>query len=236
MNKIYSRTLCRGAMSTPSSPLCEALQSPVSLQAQAEIISSLWSAGTANLSRSDNADWAAYFAYYTAQCNAALVREGIYLSVRTHEGLLGVARLLEDEPCEADVKQKLRQRLTQQRSEADEKKMLDGSVRLAARLLAMVNVGPLPSELSDRICLPWHQGSLQQAIHDHFNTPPEVNLDAKEDIIATDLTCRNIDRVSGIEMVPTDNLLDHLRLVDKDKKLCVFHHVSFLRRMKAVKT
>ncbi|CAO2652016.1 Nn.00g002990.m01.CDS01 [Neocucurbitaria sp. VM-36] len=222
-------------MSKLASPLDEVLQNPVAPQARSDVIHLLWRQQSTAPLRTDDCDWDAYFAYYTKECNAALNNGGIYLSARSHHDLSKIAHLLEDEPCEAEVRQKLRQTFTQQRSLADEKDMLDGSIRLAARLLAMIHIGPLPSEVSARLFVPWNQGSLQHAVHSYFSLPPEIDSDSEHDVIGMDLTCRNIDRISGIEIVPTDNLVDHLRLVDKDKKLCVFHHVSFLRIMKATK-
>ncbi|KAF1842936.1 uncharacterized protein K460DRAFT_291120 [Cucurbitaria berberidis CBS 394.84] len=220
-------------MSSPNGPLYEVLQNPVTPQAQAEIVSYLWRDGVTAPSRSVHFDWTAYFAYYTKQCKAALVNEGLYLSARTHHDILTIARLLEDESTEEMIKQKLRQNLTQQRPQAEEDRMLDGSVKLATRLLAMVNIGPLASEISGRYFMNWDQGSLRDAVHRHFNILPEIDPDPKYSVIGTDLTCRNIDRISGIEVVPTDNLIDHLRLVERDTKVCVFHHVSFLKRMNA---
>lgn len=191
-------------MSNPAGPIDEVLQCPATPQARAEIVHHLWRRRCGPSLRTNDCDWDAYFAYYTRECNAALVNGGIYLSARSHHDLVRIAHLLEEEPCEEEARQKLRNTFTQQRSLADENKMLDGSLRLAARLLAMINVGPLPSEVSGRHFVHWNRGSLQYAVHRHFNIPPENELDLKNDIIGTDLTCRNVARVSRIEIVPTD--------------------------------
>jgi hypothetical protein len=112
--------------------------------------------------------------------------------------------------------------------------MLDGSLKLATRIFAMISIGPLASEISAKHSLPWTQGTFSDAVHDYFNQPPHIELDSKDDVVSKDLTCHSIERMSGIEVLWTDNLLDHLRLVEGDKKLCVFHHASFLRRMMAI--
>jgi hypothetical protein len=214
--------------------LSGALQDPVTSQVRFDIVNHLWRSRAGALSRHNEFDWDAYFAYYTRECTAALIDEGSHLSARSHQHLLNIAHLLEDESTEEETRRKLRQTLTTQRCSADEKKMLDGSIKLAARVLAMVSIGPLPSEISGKHSLPWHQGSFQDAVHSYFKDPPEIDLDPKDDIIGTDLTCHTIERVSGIEVILTDNLVDHLRLVEGDKKLCVFHHASFLKTMIAV--
>jgi hypothetical protein len=223
-------------MSNLVTPLSEVLQNPTTPESRAEIVHRFWPDGASASLQPGNLDWDAYFAYYTRQCNAALVDEGKYLAARTHQDLLKIAHLLKHETTEDEVKQKIRQTLTQQRPPDDENKMIDGSIKLATRLFLMVNIGPLPSEVFGTLFLPWTRGSLQDAVHDYFNVAPEMVPVSENDVIRMDLTARNIDRISGIEVVPTDNLVDHLRLVEMGKKLCIFHHVSFLKRMKVIQT
>lgn len=222
-------------MSQSNSSLAGALHETATADTRAEIVRHLWKTQTSSPLLFENRDWDAYFSYYARECSAALVDQGKHISIRTHADLLRTTHLLEDEPSEAEVVEKLRQTLTQRWLPTEEQQMLDGSVRLAARLLLMVNIGPLPSEVTAKLTVAWKQGSLQQSIHDHFGDSPAAVADPKYNIIAVDLTCRNIERVAGIEIVPTDNLVDHLRLVDRDKKLCVFHHVAFLKQMQTVK-
>jgi hypothetical protein len=222
-------------MSMPKSELSGALQDPVTPQARVEIVQHIWRDRAGSLFRDTHLDWDAFFAYYTHECNVALFNQGAHIAARTHHDLLRTAHLLEDESTENEISEMLRQTLTTQRCPADEKEMLDGSIKLAARVLAMVSIGPLGPEISGRLSLPWSQGSFQDAVHGYFNDPQEIDLDPKDNIIGTDLTCHTIERVSGIEVVPTDNVLDHLRLVEGDKKVCIFHHASFLKTMIAVK-
>jgi hypothetical protein len=40
---------------------------------------------------------------------------------------------------------------------------------------------------------------------------------------------RNLGRIAGIEVYWTNNLFDHLRLIDEDRKVAVFHYASFLK-------
>ena len=221
-------------MSTSNGPLDEVLQDPVTPQARMEIVQRLWRGGREASSKPAPFAWDAYFGYYTRECNAALTDEGAHLCSRTHRSLLQVAHLLEDAADEEEIRERLRQTLTTQRTRADEKKMLDGSLKLATRIFAMISIGPLSSEISAKHSLPWTQGTFTDAVHGYFNQPPDIELDPKEDVVSTHLVCHNIERMSGIEVLWTDNLLDHLRLVEGDKKLCVFHHASFLRKMLAI--
>ncbi|KAF2178669.1 hypothetical protein K469DRAFT_731671 [Zopfia rhizophila CBS 207.26] len=44
-------------------------------------------------------------------------------------------------------------------------------------------------------------------------------------------TASNLERIAGIQIKLTDNLADHLRMIDKeDKFVAIFHHASFLKR------
>jgi len=221
-------------MTPLESPLDEVLQDSVTLQARVEIVQRLWRGRRGASPKAAYFAWDAYFGYYTRECNAALTDEGAHLCSRTHRSLLQVAHLLEDAADEEEIREKLRQTLTTRRKSADEKKMLDGSLKLATRIFAMISIGPLSSEISAKHSLPWAQGTFKDAVHEYFNQPPDIELDPKENVVSADLVCHNIERMSGIEVLWTDNLLDHLRLVEGDKKLCVFHHASFLRKMMAV--
>ncbi|KAF2025689.1 hypothetical protein EK21DRAFT_75819 [Setomelanomma holmii] len=209
--------------------LQEALQAPVTAQARLEILDRLWPYHASAIEEEDKSDWDAYFAYYTRQCTMALLDEGRQLCARNHEDILRIARLLTTEPTRSSVKTRIQEGLTQRRADEEEMQMLEGSASLATRLLAMIDVGPLPSEVSGRRTLPWCDESLYAAIHTHFDTPQDP--DAEKIALAMDFTARNIVNTAGIAIIWTDNLVDHLRLVDNDKKLCVFHHVSFLNRM-----
>lgn len=222
-------------MSILNGPLDEVLQNPVTSQAKAEIVQRLWRDQRGTSSKNPHFASDAYFAHYTRECNAALTDEGSHLCSRTHRSLLQVAHLLEDAADKEEIRGRLRQTLTAQRSIVDEKKMLDGSLKLATRIFAMISIGPLSSEISAKHSLPWTQGTFTNAVHEYFNQPPDVELDPKDDDVSKDFTCHSIERMSGIEVLWTDNLLDHLRLVEGDKKLCVFHHASFLREMIAIK-
>lgn len=213
-----------------TTPLREPLQSPATARARMMIIDQLWRNKRPTVSRPTDLSWDAYFAYYTKQCCSALVDEGKHLSARAHDDLLRIAHLLEDEPTQDEVKRKIRQTLTQQRPLDDENSMLDGSIKLAARLHSMVDIGPLDSEVSGRISLLWKKGSLKDTVQAHFYA--STNMDHDEALIETDLTARNIASISGIEIVFTDNIADHLRLIARDRKLCIFHHVTFLKWMK----
>jgi hypothetical protein len=143
--------------------------------------------------------------------------------------VLQVAQLLGTEPARERVKSWMRQQLTQRQSLEEEESMLEGTINLVTRLYAMVNAGPLQNEISSQWSMLWSDGPLDKAIHAHFNE--QISSDTDDTVLTTDFTARNIDRDANIKIIWTNNLVDHLPLVDKDKKLCIFHHAPFLRRM-----
>jgi hypothetical protein len=214
------------------SPLSEGLHEAVTSEARLEIIRQLWPSLLPSAQLRKEIDWNSYFSFYNRECNAALVEEGKHLYARSHNDLLQITRLLRTEPTRQEVKLKIRQRFTQHRPIADEEAMLIGSIKLATRILAMTNTGPLANEVSGQRSISWSNEPLHEAVNTHF----EEDLDSEFEnyILGSELTARNIDRIAKISIIWTDNLVDHLRLVERDKKLCVFHHASFLRHMEHV--
>lgn len=217
-------------MSPRAFPLRDTLHGPVSQDAKIAIFENLWPSQFATTDEEGFAGWDAYFSFYARECNAALVDEGKYFCARTHEDVVRIARLLITEPTKENIETSIRRDLVGVRPSEEQKQMIDSSIVVAVRILSMVNVGYIPSEIPCRLDICWRDGSLANAIHSHFDTAPE-HLDDNV-ILGQDFTARNIDRVSGIGIIWTDNLADHLRLVERDKKVCMFQHVPFLKRMK----
>jgi len=116
-----------------------------------------------------------------------------------------------------------------QTTEAIKATRAEGSIRVAVRLFAMVNVG----RSSER----WRLGSesrswgnetdnLKTVLASHFVTSSVEtgNLHFKRD-----LTAFNLKHLVGLRILWSDNLFDHLRLVDDDSTVCIFHHATFLQ-------
>jgi hypothetical protein len=211
-------------------PLPQPLHESVTQWARPEILNRLWPETSSQAIRGDGANWDAFFAYYERECRAALVDEGKYLGARSHEDLLRYTHLLSTEPNQEEIRRKIREGFQQARTSEEIDKMVEGSIRLSARILAMVNVGALRYEVSRRHFITWQSTqSLCEAVHGHFkvcSSPLTKNISFGPYFTA----CRDI-HVARIGIQWTDNLVDHLRLVQGDSMICVFHHVSFLRRM-----
>jgi len=115
--------------------------------------------------------------------------------------------------------------------EKEEKdQIVEGSVRLVVRLFAMVDIGPISkSEIVGPTPLEWSNAalSLNKLLDNHFKrSSPQPDTTKFGRLF----NAFDIKRFTGIKIQWTDSLANHLRLVDDDTTLCVFHHVTFLER------
>lgn len=193
---------------------------------RANIINSLWQ-NTTQISPEESHMWEAYFFYYTSECKTALSHYGEHATVRTHQDVIDIARKLQDGSAKGDIKQAI---IFHEQQDAEVKKrMMEGSVRLVVRLISMIDVGSIPSHrIRSHAPLPWQddQQNLRAALIDHFKAGTSAPKTSQFDRY---FSAFNIRRFAGLEIQWTDNLADHLRLVDYDTKLCIFYHITFLR-------
>ncbi|KAL2150100.1 hypothetical protein VTH82DRAFT_7776 [Thermothelomyces myriococcoides] len=107
-----------------------------------------------------------------------------------------------------------------------EKEARERSIDLAARLIVMVSLGGVKNQVSPRRSPRWEGGLLGDFIRGLFNS--NITLSCKQTRLPKSFDAWSISNVAGIEIVFTDNLVDHLRLVEDDTRLLIFHHASFL--------
>ncbi|KAI0432398.1 hypothetical protein F5Y09DRAFT_329723 [Xylaria sp. FL1042] len=100
------------------------------------------------------------------------------------------------------------------------------SVDLAVRLLLMLKVGIVKHQASPHHCLRWEKGNLQGFVRERFNNPPV--LDCHHVRLHKSFDAWSISTIGGLKVEFTDNLADHLLLVDDDTTVLLFHHASFL--------
>ncbi|KAK8086115.1 hypothetical protein PG994_001089 [Apiospora phragmitis] len=104
------------------------------------------------------------------------------------------------------------------------------SINLTLRLVSLMKFGAamgefIPHRCPHR-CLVWEQGSLKEHLAGYFGKPPVLNCDRVR--LPKSFHAWGIERIGGINICFTDNLADHLLLVDDDSRLMIFHHASFL--------
>lgn len=107
-----------------------------------------------------------------------------------------------------------------------EEEACERSLNLAIRLFVMMRFGLAKHQLSPRRFLRWEQGSLQAFIHGLFNVVPKLSCEQIR--LPKSFDAWSIANIGGIEIAFTDNMADHLLLVDDDTRLLIFHHASFL--------
>lgn len=101
-------------------------------------------------------------------------------------------------------------------------------INFVARLVIPINIGTLPNEVNNRRHLKWTRGTLRSLIATHFNEPPKITFDRLR--LPKTFDAWNVCKIGGIKIRFTDNLADHLLLVDDDAIVLVFHQVSYLKQ------
>jgi len=106
----------------------------------------------------------------------------------------------------------------------------EATIDLAAQVLIGMSIGSTPScVLLVGESLSWTSGSLQKSVSEHFRP----SCGAFEDInLPRNFTAANLERIAGIKVNWTTNLVDHLLLKDaetRDAMVMIFHPISFLK-------
>lgn len=151
---------------------------------------------------------------------------------------LGIQDRVKDSGFVLDIAQLLRSNLTHQEVISGVGQRLNaGNIRVpveyceeityfGARLLVMMNVGRFMSEAHLRRSIFWESSSLRQCLDNYFNEAPKMSCESVK--LPKAFNAWSIDTVGGIKVRLTDNLADHLLLVEDDTTVLVFHHASFL--------
>lgn len=173
----------------------------------------------------------------TSLQNAAYTRYFLLQrSYLAHE--LGIQGKVEDSEFLSDVAQMFRSNLTHDEVISSVGQKLNaGKIRVpveyceelvyfAARLLVMMDVGRFMSEAHRRRIVLWESSSLRTCVGDYFDEAPKMSCESVK--LPKAFNAWSVETVGGIKVRLTDNLADHLLLVEDDTTVLVFHHASFL--------
>lgn len=191
------------------------------------IIQTLWPRTVGQL-KAYELDWNAYFAYYSHQC-----RTLNDVSLKTHQDFLGAALELKTNPNKADLKQALESKAILAHTPVDDD-VLENTVILATSLYLMVEVGiPKMSYDGGRALFRWDTSDLKTALHDHYSQPAKLDhLGVRFEPL---FKACNFEKVAGIKIDWTSNLIDHLRINEDEEtgaiSVAIFSHVSFLQQV-----
>lgn len=147
------------------------------------------------------------------------------MALRSYCNMVDCIRKLKSGMLRHNIKEELREKLTAFYNNEDE--ILDNSIDLAASLLLMISFSSFAYGFSGRSPLHWSNRSLESFISVYFD--PGTTHQVKENVRMEKIfTARNLYRIAGLDIVWTDNLVDHLRLTDDDRRVYIFHYASFL--------
>ena len=201
------------------------LYEPLDSQARKKIPSLLWPIHT---DEPKSLDWEPYLAYYAKLCHHALHDQGKHMIARTHQHILDISRDLE-ECCERYTAKSHIKSLFTSQSHPHEDEILNNTIDLAARIYTMINISGGKYAISGHCRLEWEDGNLKDFLSGYFNRKPE--LDNGSIKLERAFKAYKLQKIAGIKIQWTDNLADHLRLVDdQDTIVAIFHHASFLKR------
>ncbi|KAF2107815.1 hypothetical protein BDV96DRAFT_531626 [Lophiotrema nucula] len=166
-----------------------------------------------------------YFGFYVEKCSQALHNRGRHASARKHSDVVDVARLLVQPLAREAIATSLSDQYRDQNRQIDDEAIV-GSMNLVARLMLMTEVGSIKNHFSGQKTIPWTSGSLQQCMRNYFSAEVTLNDQVKFEKI---FNAQNLGRMAGLKYLWTDNLADHLRFIDDDQTVAIFHHATFLK-------
>ncbi|KAI0144541.1 hypothetical protein GGR57DRAFT_325479 [Xylariaceae sp. FL1272] len=168
----------------------------------------------------------AYSEYFRRQWHTtASNADGRYVTLRKVRDIYEIADLLlRGEPRESISL------IIREKNPAAAIDACENSIDLAVRLLLMLKVGVVRHEVSPYDCLIWDKGSLASFVCRHFNQPPILDDHIR---FSKNFNAWSIDVIGGVEIVFTDNIADHLLLINDDSAVLIFHHASFLEYQKS---
>ena len=156
----------------------------------------------------------AYFRdWFEEQCDAATGQ----VSVQTHREILCIISFLQANLSRAEIEDKLY-------VQCGEEHLVAASIDLAARIWLTLSIGTLPNSLSPGTSVAWNDGRLSSTIHSLWSLP-QLSDSIK---LPKSFNAANIEKIVGIKIEWTSNLVDHLRLEDDDTKVLIYHQMSFL--------
>ncbi|KAF3024926.1 hypothetical protein E8E14_013132 [Neopestalotiopsis sp. 37M] len=138
-----------------------------------------------------------------------------------HSTILELVRQLRDNPDREDALAKLKSGTPVPDDEACE-----NLLNLSGRLLLMLKFGIMKNQMLPRGHFNWTHGSLHDLVQEYLAPAPKLTHESTR--LPKLFNAWSIAVVAGIKIGFTDNLADHLMLVDDDSKLMIFHHATFL--------
>lgn len=174
-----------------------------------------------------------YLRYYGDQCRNALHSKEFDSIIQTHANIADIVTLLKQPTMTREHLQDYLCTKYQLDSRTDDNQPLCDIIDLAVRLWLMIDVGKIQHGfVPGQKPLLWKSGPLKDLIQERFGSAevPSRVVRVKLDRL---FTARNLERIAGLQIIWTDNISDHLRLMVDDTRIAIYHHVSFLEHHKS---
>ena len=155
----------------------------------------------------------AYLDWVEEQCDAAAGQ----VSVQTYREILDIVSYLQANLSRTEIISKLR-------IHCDDEDLIAASIDLAAGIWLTLYIGTLPNSLSPGTSVTWNDGPLSSTVHSLWSLP-RLSDSIK---LPKSFHAANFEKIAGIKIEWTSNLIDHLRLEDDDTKVLIYHQLSYL--------
>ncbi|KAI9778153.1 MAG: hypothetical protein M1839_008362 [Geoglossum umbratile] len=214
---------------SPLEPLDQSLQYDLLPETQRAIIARFWKRKLTALDyKKEATKYDTYFRYYEDECKAWADGNSMRGAV-THSHVAEIVDRLETETLES-IRSSLRhvsQSNPYPLPSTVYNETTDGSIALAVRLWLMLCVRA-PDDESHQIGqmkIPWKDGRLDELVSKLFPSKHVLNDSVK---LGKAFNALSLEKVAGIEIIWTSNLADHLRMMEDDTRVAIFHHAYFL--------
>lgn len=206
-------------------PLHSLGRQPLGLPCKLAIMNEFWGDPNASFNWSKS-PIDTYFEYYEDQSRLALHSWDRYdVSSLNFGHVIKIATMVQQGKTRAEMDAELKST-----TEGDCPGLSSEIIDLTVRLLLMIQIGGFRNVLMPgQETLAWADGPLSDSLTMHFTRDNVLKVSVDLD---KTFTARNIERIAGIRIVWTNNLLDHLRMRDDDTSVALFHHASFLNFQK----
>lgn len=200
------------------------LTEPPNETLQRIIIGQFWgnpSEQNSNSSSIRGIDSTAYFKYYNRMCS--LYTKVKPLSNKSHREIIDIVNHLKNDMTRPNLR-----KLICASNILPDLETADILIDLAVDLLTMSASRFVPSKHSKHYAkLQWEHGPLRDYLLEFFTVTP--NLSNKSVRMRKKFNARMFVAYTGIRIIFTSNLADHLRLTTDDRSLTIFHYASFLK-------
>jgi hypothetical protein len=205
------------------STACYSMRHP-SAMSRRDIIHQLWDINVLD-SREGYISNDSYFEYFEKQFQLAYLTDSSEPRVCTHQNICGIVHQLKAGETREKIREDLSLKLHAGLRDKDE--LLSNAIDLAVRLWLMVHIGNVRRGITGQTTIIWREGYLKEVLAEHFHHQLILTDSVK---FETAFNAPNLERIAGITIQWTPNLVDHLRLREdgKDAILNIFYYASFL--------